>query len=299
MADIPAMSRLALGGEAIRQRLPSEFTVAAWNIERGLDPQAIAAHLGARTPSMVLLSEADCGMARTGQRNVAAEIANTLNMTYAYGVEFYEIDLGGPTERALCTDDFNANGWHGNAVLSSVPFTATKLIRLPEDAYWFRQDTMANAHEPRVGSRIAVAGIVPTDSGPTCVVSTHLESNAHEAYRAAQMQVLMDEIDAFAPDMPVLIGGDLNTGNRMEPNFDHRTESLFGLAQDRGYDWSASPKGITTQASLITPHPSRQMRLDWFAMRGLRGIPYPLTPPVGPDGTPLSDHFCIFANFGA
>lgn len=290
------MSLLTLGGEAIRQQLPAGFTVAAWNIERGLDPLAIAAHLGVRTPSIVLQSEADHGMARTGQRNVTAEIASTLNMTYAYGVEFYEIALGGPTELALCSDDFNVNGWHGNAVLSSVPFIATKLIRLPEDAYWFREDTMANAHEPRVGSRIAIAAIVPTVAGPICVVSTHLESNAHEAYRAAQMQVLMDEIDAFAPDMPVLIGGDLNTGNRMEPDFDHRTESLFDLAQTRGYDWSASPEGITTRASLITPHPSRQMRLDWFAMRGLRGTPHPLSVPEGPDGTPLSDHFAIFAD---
>lgn len=296
MADIPAMSALETGGKPATNSLLSSFTAAAWNIERGLDPQAIAAHLHAANPGIVLLSEADHGMARTVQRNTTAEIAKALNMTYAFGVEFYEIGLGGPTERAYCADDFNTNGWHGNAILSSVPFNGLKLIRLPEDAYWFREDTLANSHEPRVGSRMAIAAIVPTAKGPLCIVSTHLESNAGVPYRAAQMQTLLDEVDAFAPNMPVLIGGDLNTGNRVLPDFDWRHETLFADAQKRGYDWSASPPGITTRASLITPPPSRKMRLDWFAMRGLRGTPHPLHAPEGADGTPLSDHCCIFAD---
>ena len=135
-------------------------------------------------------------------------MAEALGHSYLYGVEFFEMDLGGPIERALCKDDHNALGFHGNAILSAVPAEATALIRLPEPAYWFVPGTLANADEPRVGARMAVAAILPGRAGAVCVVSVHLESNADAAYRARQFSHLLDEIDAFAPDLPVLIGGD-------------------------------------------------------------------------------------------
>ena len=117
MADVMAMNAVQLGGQTTRTALPAEITVAAWNVERCLFPADTAAHLGALAPDVVLLSEVDHGMARTGQRHTTAEMAEALGMVYAFGVEFHELDLGGATERAYCTDDFNALGWHGNAIL--------------------------------------------------------------------------------------------------------------------------------------------------------------------------------------
>jgi endonuclease/exonuclease/phosphatase family metal-dependent hydrolase len=96
--------------------------VVQWNIERGLeyeairsafaDPAAFAklidstAHarggakrelvLGQvallREADVIVLNEVDFGMKRTGYRDVAAELADALGMNYAYGVEFVEID---------------------------------------------------------------------------------------------------------------------------------------------------------------------------------------------------------------
>lgn len=297
MAGIPAMRALESGGLASARTLPRSFTAAAWNLERGLFPEASAAHLAAQSPAIVLLSEMDSGMARTAQRNTSADIAAALGMAYAYGVEFFEMALGGPIERSFCTDSVNAAGWHGNAILSCVPFQALHLIRLPEQGFWFDAGRGGgNPHEPRIGTRMAIAAILPTEAGPICAVSTHLESNADAGYRAVQMQVLLDEVDRFAPDMPVLIGGDLNTGNHMPPGFDWRDEGLFDLARARGYAWSATPEGITLQSSLLNPRPPRPMRLDWFATRGLTGTPRGLAPALAPDHTPLSDHLPIFAD---
>lgn len=294
MDEMPAMHLLEVGGKP-RAPLQREFTAAAWNLERCLFPQASAGFLAARAPTLVLLSEMDLGMARTAQRNTTAEIADALGMTYAYGLEFFEMGLGGETEARFCTDDFNALGFHGNAILSSAPFQDLRLIRLPDEGYWFDAGGGGSADQPRIGTRMAVAAILTTDTGPICAVSTHLESNAGAAYRHKQMQVLLDAIDDFAPGLPVVLGGDLNTGNHMPPDFDWRRETLFGLAEARGYTWDASAAGDTTQPSLITPHPTRSMRLDWIALRQASGRPQPLAPSEDAEGRPLSDHLAVFA----
>ena len=57
-------------------------------------------------------------------------VAGELGLAYAYGVEFLELSLGSEIERSYCSDDFNAKGFHGNAILAS---TALKQ-RLPPSA---------------------------------------------------------------------------------------------------------------------------------------------------------------------
>lgn len=296
LADTPAMNAVQVGGAATASILPNQFTIAAWNVERCLFPEDTAAHLAPVAPDIVLLSEVDHGMARTSQRHTTEVMAAQLGMTYAFGVEFHELGLGGATERAFCIDDFNALGWHGNAILSSVPFIRTALIRLDDHGHWFVNDAgNVDPQQPRLGGRMAIAAIVSGENGPLCVVSTHFESNADASYRHEQMQTLLDAIDAFAPDMPVLVGGDLNTGNHLPAGFDWRDETLFALAQERGYSWDFTADGTTTRPSLITPHPDRVMKLDWIAGRGFISVENGTLNSTMPDGKPLSDHDCVWS----
>ena len=294
LTALPAMRQLEIGGRGSRSLLPVSFSVAAWNLERCLFPQRSARHLMGRHPEVILLSEMDKGMARTGQQNTIAKMAEALDMHYAFGVEFFEMGLGGPTERAFCSDDTNQQGWHGNGILSSVPFEKLALIRLDEKGHWFSLDANPDADpdQPRIGGRMAVAALLLTEMGPLCVVSTHLESNTGAAHRLAQFGQLLDAVDAFAPDVPVIIGGDLNTGNHMPPDYDWRGESLFDLGRERGYHWELTAQGMTTRNSLITPHPKRRMKLDWFAARNVRGNALSLLEAIDSEG-PLSDHECI------
>lgn len=298
MAEVPAMSMVQTGGTASAPQFPATLSVVAWNVERCLFPEDSAAHLAPRAPDIVLLSEVDHGMARTGQRHTTEVMAKAMGMAYAYGVEFHELDLGGPTERRFCTDDFNALGWHGNAILSKVPFESVTLIRLDDHGHWFSEAAGADPEQPRLGGRMALAAVVPTDAGPLCVVSTHLESNSGSDHRARQMQILLDGIDAFAPAMPVLIGGDLNTGNHVPPDFDWRGEALFPMAEERGYSWTFTAEGMTTRPSLITPHPTRVMKLDWFAGRGLTPLDRAVIPSLDANGRPLSDHDAVWCRAG-
>lgn len=295
MTALPAMNAVQIGGTAPAGHLPADLSIVAWNVERCLFPQQSAELLAPFAPQIVLLSEVDHGMARTGQRHTTADMADAMGMAFAFGVEFHELDLGGPTERVFCHDSFNACGWHGNAILSAVPFEKVAMIRLDGHGHWFASDERdADPDQPRVGGRMALIAVLPTENGPVCVVSTHLESNADAPHRAGQFDILMQAVDDVAPDMPVLIGGDLNTGNHMPPDFDWRAETLFDRAKARGYDWGFSPEGPTTRPSLITPHPARQMRLDWFCGRGLSCRDRAMIAATAADGTPLSDHNAIW-----
>lgn len=297
MASIPAMALVETGGAPTQDQLSQVLTIAAWNAERCLFPEKSAALLEARQPDVVLLSEVDCGMARTAQRHPTAEIAEALGMTYAYGVEFFELGLGGETETPYCLDDHNKAGWHGNAVLSRAKPLAVAMIRLDDHGHWFvKSDFKPDPKQPRIGGRMAIASLLPTNAGNLCVVSVHLESNADSAHRGKQMEDLIEAIGVFAPETPVVIGGDLNTGNNAT-HPDWADEALFALARTHGYSWDNNADSMTTRRSCLTPHPTRSMKLDWFAARGLSMDGASIIPAIDPNGEPLSDHELIVGHF--
>ena len=233
---------------------------------------------------MVLLSETDDGMARTAQRHTTADLADTLGMAYAYGVEFLEIGLGSDTERDFCVDPFNKKGLHGNGLISSVPITKPFMIRLWGERLW-RNDV----DQPRVGERCAVGGVIETEAGSFVAVSVHLESATTAVYRERQMKELIDTVEAAFPDLPILIGGDLNTGNHAGGDFE--AEGLFSMSAARGFVRHGGPiDQMTTRPSLITRWPERAMKLDWFLSRGLTIRDSSITSSLDASGRPLSDH---------
>ena len=115
-----AAGRLPL--KPVSAQLGKYLRVAQWNIERGLefdavklaftDPRRFSAlmenkdskaspeertrireQIGLlKAADVVVLNEVDWGMNRTLFRNVAAQLASAFGMNYAYGVEFVEVD---------------------------------------------------------------------------------------------------------------------------------------------------------------------------------------------------------------
>ncbi|NRB04543.1 MAG: endonuclease/exonuclease/phosphatase family protein [Rhodobacteraceae bacterium] len=296
LKETDAMNAVQVGGEASVGALPGDLTVVAWNVERCLFPEETAAHLAPLSPDVVLLSEVDHGMARTAQRHTTEGVATALGMSYAYGVEFFEMDLGGETERQFCKDDFNALGFHGNAILARVPLERVAMVRLDDAGHWFvPQAGATDPGQPRIGGRMALLAELSTEAGKLTVVSTHLESNADAAFRRTQFELLLDAVEDFAPTGPVLIGGDLNTGNHLPPDFDWRNEDLFSRGEKRGFSWGFTADGPTTRPSLITPHPDRVMKLDWIAGRGVACKANGVLSSISEAGTPLSDHDAVWA----
>ncbi|MCX5513603.1 endonuclease/exonuclease/phosphatase family protein [Kaistia algarum] len=146
----------ALEVRAAPRRVPDTGTlrVAAWNAERLKHAAPSADLVRAVGPDVLLLSEADIGMARSGNRHTVADLAAALDMGYAYGVEFLELGIGDERESEWHRGERNDVGFHGNAVLSRLPFSNVALIRLDDGAVWWID---AREGQRRLGFRMAVA----------------------------------------------------------------------------------------------------------------------------------------------
>ena len=303
--QLPCLQTIECGHYGLSQSLAPHFRVVAWNVERCLDVEASAVLLRSYDPDIVLLSEMDNGMARTQQRHTTQALAKELGMYYLYGVEFLELDLGSEIERQLASDDFNRKGWHGNAILSKAPFKSVAMLRFDQHGHWFNGQQVGNHFgQARIGGRMALLVEVEvaeteTKQGNLLLVSTHLESNVGQDlhYRKQQMRMLTQACQQFKPNLPVIIGGDLNTGNNLAAGLDHRAEPLFAAMEDIGYHWRANPSGVTTHHSRITLRQERLQKLDWFCAKDIHCSHSEILTAFSPDGTPLSDHDPILADW--
>lgn len=296
------------GHTAIPPKAEGPIRIVAWNVERLRHLQAIADMLETLAPTVALLSEIDSGMARSGNRHLIAELAERLGHAYIYSVEFIELDLGGPRERAKYAGQTNRCGFHGNAVTSAIEMHRPFLFRLETTGDWYgwRRD------EPRVGARMAIGAQIDIAGRLVTTISVHLESHSDPAERAGQTSRLLDFIDRYDPDGPALIGGDFNTStlDRESEHFemDKRTaaahqqrltevtpyEPLFALMTERGFDWRhCNVLGQPTERQ-DPRHPLRPLaKIDWFFTRGLEASAPKIIPALCPDGTPSSDHECL------
>jgi endonuclease/exonuclease/phosphatase family metal-dependent hydrolase len=199
-----------------------------------------------QSADIIVLNEVDSGIKRSGYRCVICELGTALNMNWAWGVEFVEVDpmilgtekfeeVDDPQERAkmveaISTDHEKVRALHGSAVLSRYPIREAKLVPFDEKAYdWYAGEQKISAAEKgkrslailvgeKLGREIRRGGRtnvivdldVPDISGKTLrVVSAHLENRADPKARRLQMEELM----AKQRDLkgPLVIAGDLNT----------------------------------------------------------------------------------------
>ena len=286
---------------------PDRLRVGAWNVERGTWLAGSGRLLRSVAADVLLLSELDVGMARSGQRHVPRELAAAAGHGYAFAVEFLELGLGGRVERERHGGEQNEVGLHGNAVLSRRPLRRPAVLRFDRSGDWFT----AERGEPRVGGRCAVAATVDgPGGGDLAVVATHLESHGDPDQRARQMAILLDAVDEYSEGGPAVVGGDLNTfsapaveiyssrlrrellaggPDRFIDPVPH--EPLFAEAARRGFTWEEANVRAPTQRTRRdgSPRPPL-MHLDWILVRGLGATGPAVVPAVDDAGLALSDH---------
>lgn len=261
-------------------KLGKLLRVVHWNIERGLEYEAIEAAFndsaalikllnestypsGSEKRRLVLeqsnlLKDADCivlnevdwGLKRTEYRNVISDLATSLNMNYAYGVEFVEVDpmtLGIETFEDASDEDqaelvgetkvdkSRFRGLHGTAILSRYPLENVRLIPYNFQAHdWYTDEKKgASAIEKgrrkagelvflekaqrevrRGGRMMLLADLVDSDfpGGRVTVVATHLEDRTKPSNRVKQLEELLQAIKTI--DHPVIVAGDMNTSTQ-------------------------------------------------------------------------------------
>ncbi|HZS37179.1 MAG TPA: endonuclease/exonuclease/phosphatase family protein [Polyangia bacterium] len=178
--------------------------VAAWNIQRGRRFDALRGAL-ANDPELasadvLLLSEVDCGMGRSGNRNVARALADALGMSYAFGVSYLvlEDDFGENPDGAP-----NTLALAGTAILSKLPIARVANADLPE-----LRDKFSSS-EKRLGKKRALVAELGGGE-PLVVACGHLDSNASPRQRAQQLGALLACAESFGRAR-MLVGGDFNT----------------------------------------------------------------------------------------
>lgn len=177
----------------------------AWNIERGKRFDALMAALAQPAlaeADLLLLTEVDLGMGRSGNRDIPQAIADATGLGYVY-VNFHLVLAPGDAGEQEPHFE-NQLGMHGAAIFTRWPVRRAWAVELPEFTDKF------HSLEKRLGSKRALLCELVLDDGPLLVVVVHLDPFAPPVHRAAQLRGVMDAVAATGIRR-VLVGGDFNT----------------------------------------------------------------------------------------
>jgi endonuclease/exonuclease/phosphatase family metal-dependent hydrolase len=181
------------------------YRIAAWNVRRGTAYEGVLRQLNhdpvlARA-DVLLLTELDNGMARSGNRHVALDLARALGMHAAFVPCYLNLTKGNGDERSA--EGENALGLHGNAILSRHPLAALRVHSLANG-----RDKLSGV-ERRIGCQRGLTAEVALPGLPLAVTCLHLDAHASRAHRSLQMRQVLAETATLT--LPHLIGGDWNT----------------------------------------------------------------------------------------
>jgi endonuclease/exonuclease/phosphatase family metal-dependent hydrolase len=186
--------------------------IVHWNIERGKNFSAILhnleRHPDLKDPDIILLNEVDVGMARSGNRHTARELAETLGLSWTFSPSYLELTKGIREELLVAGE--NEDSLHGLAVLMRGEPVRVERVELPEifDTFDFM--------EKRFGARTGLLAQLGPEWGHLVLAITHLEVRDTPQGRRRQLAALLHAVDEALerwgiPDAPVLLAGDLNT----------------------------------------------------------------------------------------
>lgn len=237
----------------------SRYRFAAWNVERGtqFDGQvaALRTHPELRQADVLLLTETDAGMVRSGNRVVARDLARALDMYYAFVPCYLNLTKGSGIEQDIGGE--NELGLHGNAILSRYPMANVQPVFLQNGV-----DIMAS-REKRIGRQAAVAADIQFPNLTITAASVHLDAQSTQRHRYLQLR---DVLDTAEGPHPMVVGGDWNTSTYNSSRAVHAIlgfalrvlmgvdnvirnhylypnryfeRDLFRLLEDRGFDYRA------------------------------------------------------------
>ena len=286
-----------------------------WNIEHGNRfeeiERALRGHPRLAGADLVLLNEVDLGMARSGNRDVAAELGASLQMNSVFAPMLIETTIGRDDDARSAAGEPNQEALFGLAILSRHPIGAARIVPLPGPA------AIQFDRERMFGRHVALIAEIQRPGAPYFAVSTHLEVLRTREHRTAQVRVLMSELTGASP---VILAGDFNSqtfdrGGRfsrlsgaavlatwppgplrarlLRPDRGPFRERLFDELRRADFEWERFNDGAGTLSLRFDrldevrslPRPwaralptllgwaerRARLRLDWFAGRGWRG----------------------------
>jgi endonuclease/exonuclease/phosphatase family metal-dependent hydrolase len=233
------------------------YRFLAWNLERGIQYdgqlEALRSHPYLKDADVLLLTETDVGMARSGNRKVAVDLARQLGMYYAFVPCYLNLTKGSGVEFDVPGE--NELGLHGNAILSRYPISNVRPILLKNGI-----DKMAS-REKRIGRQVALAAEIAFPDFVATAVSVHLDAQSTQRHRYEQMRSILDQVGG--PPAAVL-GGDWNTSTY---NSSHAAYAFFCF-------WRRVFMGVDNAIRHHYLHPYRKFEKDLFDLLEDRGFEY-------------------------
>jgi endonuclease/exonuclease/phosphatase family metal-dependent hydrolase len=244
----------------------SSIRALAWNLERGIKYDGIAKALKSdgrlRDRDVLLLSELDYGMARSGNRFVAKELAEDLGMNWAFAPVYIPLQKGSGVESDMPGE--NTASIHGLAMLSRWPMKNVHAVPIPNG-----KDKM-QGKEKRLGRLRALIAEIEHPSGLVRAVTIHLDAHCSRAHRALQVRIILDHLATLA-QVPTLIGGDWNSTGF---NSQNSTRAILGYFRRV----MMGPKNV---AKNHFPHPDRFFERRLFGDLERRGYDYKTLNEIG------------------
>jgi endonuclease/exonuclease/phosphatase family metal-dependent hydrolase len=235
----------------------SRYRIVAWNIERGTQFEAqletFRSHPYLKSCDVLLLTEADAGMARSGNRMVAELLARELGMAQVFAPCYIALGKGSGVERDV--EGANTIGLHGNAILSRYPIRDIRVIPLSNGV-----DKMAH-REQRLGRQAAVAARIDFPNLSLQAVSVHLDAQSTQRHRQEQMRCVLD---AAGGTEPTILGGDWNTSTY---DSSHAIRAIAGF-------WRRVMMGVDYTIRNHYLHPEKRFERELFQLLKERGFEY-------------------------
>ena len=253
--DTPEIGNFRRSKEAAPAR--RQYRFVAWNVERGAQfegqVEALLTHPVLRETDVLMLTETDHGMARSGNRNVARTLACALGMQYAFVPCYLNLTKGSGIEQDLPGE--NSLGLHGNALLSRYPMGNIRPVFLENGV-----DIMAS-REKRIGRQAAVAADIRFPNMTVTAVSVHLDAQSTQRHRYLQLR---DVLDSIGGAQAVVVGGDWNTSTY---NSSRALHAILGF-------WLRVLMGVDNVIRNHYLHPYRRFERDLFRLLEERGFDY-------------------------
>lgn len=268
--------------------------ILSWNIERGADPDALAAYINHVAPDVVCLQEVDWGNRRTKNLDVLSRIANSTSMLGLFGVEFFEIQTPDRLK------ELAGGGVQGNAILTRVSPARHFRIELPVAFDWVNAPESKQEivrRERREGARFALCVEFDYFGKSIVIGSAHFEDkDGGIGGRFAQFKTLAETIrETTSEGDASILAGDFNTlenwmtsvtGSYQHPNSLGRPWYISEcrwwkdrLLPGTGYSDPFTCEDWTYQRRMIY-----REKLDWIAVRNCQVLQ------KGVGGFNTSDH---------
>ena len=206
---------------------------------------------------LLLLQEVDLNARRTRYRDIASEVAHSLNLNYVFGMEFQELSEGTAARPA----------YHGMATLSPWPLSKARIIR-------FRRPVHVS------GSRVGMCPICPCFSAGSAggshssaeatiygrkvvTYNLHLESRGDDELRLRQLNEVLADCRKHVDRPRLIVAGD------------------FNLNAGAGEAANGSPRCRLPRRSAVCPRIRPRLRnflshrahaIDWIFVSGCSGF---------------------------